>query len=282
MKLFTFSKYVVLTSVLLAQSALPVAAQGISGNQAMKAAARLQNQASRAAERQDVNLQAIITRADELATNRITSLNTLLARVQNDNRLSESEKTSLTTEIKNDITGLTNLKAKIDADTDVETARTDAKQIVTNYYIYTVFEPKMRLLITLNNLQTVTKNTQLLVPEIQKLVATYKTQGKDVSQLETLLANVSTQLTTISTAIATDITKVEGVSTADKSTAQTTFTAVRQDIEQTIKADFAKLRSDLEQMRPLFKQLIQGTDTTATPSASITETETTISPTASH
>ena len=218
---------------------------------------RFQNQASKAAQRQDNQLQNIIQRADKLVENRLSSLNSLATRVQNDTRLTSSEKSSLSAEIQTDISGLTTLKAKIDADTDVSTARTDARQIITNYYIYALFEPKIRLLIVLNNLQTVTGNVQNLVPQIQNLINTFKSQGKDVTQLQTLLNDVSTQLQTINTTLTNDITTVQNVSvTSGVSSAETAFTRVRQDVAQVVRTGFAKIRQDFSQMRTLFHQLI--------------------------
>lgn len=268
---------IAVTSILLLQNAVPAFAANIMGEQKMvNEVTHLENQASRSANKQANELQAIIKRADTLIGTRLNSLNKLLSRVQNDSRLSANEKSSLTSDIQNDITGLTNLKTKIDADTDATTARADAKTIITNYYVYAIFEPKVRLLITLNNLQTVTANMQALVPQLQNLINTFKAQGKDVTQLQSLLDDVSSQLQTINTTLTSDITTVEGISTTTQG-ASTTFSKVRQDIAQIVKTDFAKIRSDFVQMRPLFKQLINPTPSVASGSA----TETPASPSAS-
>ena len=164
--------------------------QGAGGqkliNQENRMQEHAQNQASRSAARQSTELQNVITRANSLIASRLSSLNSLMTRVQGDTRLSSDEKSSLTSEIQTDITGLTALQTKIDADTDVTTARSDTKTIITNYYIYAVFMPKMRLLITLNNLQTTTAYIQALETQLQSLVTTLQSQGKNISQLTPL------------------------------------------------------------------------------------------------
>jgi len=235
------------------------------------------NQASRSANKSASELQNIISRADTLIVNRLDSLNTLLNRIQNDTRLTADEKSSLKTEIQQNVSGLTALKAKIDADTDVATARTDAKSIITSYYVYAVFEPKVQLLVTLNNLQTTTGYIQALVPQLQNLINTLKAQGKDTSQLQPLLDDISSQLQTINTTLANDITTVQNISTTTKRN-PSDFSKVRQDISQIVRSDLAKIRSDFEKMRPLFKQLAgtvsvtPGTPTGTVPTVAATET----------
>ena len=188
----------------LAQSAIPAFAASTLGGQKVvnavdKMQTRAENQASRSANKTANQLQNIQSRADTLIMNRLDSLNTLLNRVQSDTRLTTSEKSSLVTEIQTDVSGLTALKGKIDADTDVTTARTDEKTIITSYYVYAVFEPKVQLLVTLNNLQTTAGYIQALIPQLQNLINTLKSQGKDTSQLQSSLDDISSQLTTINT-----------------------------------------------------------------------------------
>jgi len=272
--IYSITAVIAFLGIIFAQNVLPAfAAETLGGPKVLNEANRIENQASHAADKQSNELQNIINRANSLISNRLSSLNELSTRIQNDKRLSSSEKSSLSSDITTDSNGLTALKTKIDADTDVTTARADEKQIITSYYVYAVFEPKMRLLITLNNLQTITTNVQVLVPQLQNLINTYKSQGGDVTQLQSLLTDISTQLQTINTTITNDISTVEGVSTTSSSGASATFSKVRQDISQIVKTDFVKIRTDFSQMRPLFKELINkkpsGTPSQAAPSTAV-------------
>lgn len=225
---------------------------------------QLLKDASTSAARKQTQLQNIIKRADDMITARITTLNSLNTRITNDTKLTSSEKTSLTSDVQNGIAGLTSLKATIDADTDITKAIADTKLIVTNYYIYAKLEPKLRLLVTLNNLQTINSNIQTLIPQIQNIISTLSTAGKDVSGLNTLLTDISTQVSAINTTLSTDISLVQGVSAATADP-QTVFSQVRQDIAQIVRTDFVKIRTDFAQMRTLFRMLISGG---ATPAAS--------------
>ena len=263
---------IAISATILAQSALPAfAIQSIGGQKLVNQVTREENQSSKAAQRQGTELQNIITRSNTLISNRIASLNELSTRVQNDTRLSTNEKSTISSNIQTAISGLTALKTKIDADTDATTARGDEKTIITGYYVYAAFEPKTRYLVILNNLQTTTANLQALVPQLQNLINTLKSQGKDTTQLQSLLSDVSSQLQTINTTITSGITTVENIPTTSEP-ASGTFTSIKTNITQVVKTSFAKIQSDIQQMRPLFKQLISSNSTTPAPSQAATTT----------
>ena len=277
MKKIAFSITTALSAIcfLLTQTASPAfAIDTLGGQKLINEVNHYQSQASHSAAKSANELQNIQSHADKLITDRLTSLNNLQTRLQNDTKLSSSIKNTLTTDIQNDINGLTALKAKIDADTNVTTARADAKTIFTNFYIYKMFEPKMRLLVTISNLQTITLNLEAIVPQIQNLINTLKAQGKDVSQLQPLLDDISSQLLTITTTLTKDETTVEGV-TLTTQNGSTVFTQVRGDLSQIVRSGFAKIKSDFSQMRPIFQHLIlpnSGTKPTGTaiPTSSVT------------
>src|SRR5258708_26882241 len=183
---------------------------------------QLLKQASNSAARQEDTLKNVIMGADKMIANRLTTLNSLNGRIQSDTRLHSDEKTGLTADVQNEITGLNTLKTTIDADTDLTKVRADAKQIVTNFRIYEIAEPKLRLLLTLNNLQTMSTNIQSLVPQIQSLVTTLQGQGKDTSSITALLTDISSQLTSINTMITAD-TATLNVVTVASTNPQATF-----------------------------------------------------------
>ncbi len=242
-----------ITSTLLVSSASVLAADDLGAQRLINQGTRMEAQASVASQRQATNLQELKQRADKAIDNRIAELNRLSTRIQNDTRLSADEKTSLTTDINTDISGLTSLKTKIDADTDITTARADAKTIVTNYRIFMVLVPKIRLLITIDNLSALDTKLQGLAPKLQDLINNLKTQGKDVTTLQASLDDMNSRHNDISTRLVTDKTKVQGVSINDFATAHSTFVSVRQDLAQNVRASFAQIRHDIAQMREDFK-----------------------------
>lgn len=221
--------------------------QAVALNFGGKFATNMENHASVAANRQNQELSRIQSRADQMITTRLNDLNKLLSRIQSDTRLSSDEKTTLSSDITTAISNLNTLKAKIDAATDVTTARTDAQSIVTSYRVYVVFEPKERLLIIIDNLQTASTNVATLVTKVQNLLNTLKGEGKDTTAAQTALTDISTQLTAINGILTTDKSLVTGV-TVGTTDPQSVFIQVRKDLA-TVRSDFAKIRSDFASMR---------------------------------
>lgn len=248
-------------------SATPVFAQDFGMNKLINDQTRAQNQASRAAERQTDQLSNLIKRANKAVDNRVDELNRLSTRIQNDKRLSADEKSTLTANIQTDITSLTNLKVKINADTDISTARTDIKQILA-IRVYSVVVPQTRLLIVIDNLSALTSRLQGLTPKIQNLINNLKSQGKDVSALQPLLDDINSQLSTISSKLTQDKSTVLAV-TATTSDPHSVFVSVRQDLSA-VRQDFSKIRSDVGQMRQAFKGAIHNTTGGPTSSSSAT------------
>lgn len=223
---------------------------------------RLENKATRSAVNQSQRLERIKIEAGRLIENRITSLNKLLQRVTNDSRLSADEKSSLLSSIQSTIDGLNTLKTKIDADTDVITAKADAKTIITNYYIYRMFVPKIRLLLAVNNLQALSIKLSTTSASVQNLINTLKNEDKDTSVLQNLLDDVNLQLSAINTTLANDKTKLETLNTTLDF--QTVFVQVRKDLAG-VRSNFAKIRNDIAQMRTNFRGIRKSTNPTPNP-----------------
>lgn len=261
-------KKLLITSSILAALLLgvsTVSAQGIGS----RLTNRLTAQASASAQRQSTELSKLQQRADNAISKRLTDLNRLISRIQNDKRLTADDKATLSTNVQNSINGLTQLKAKIDADTDLVVAQSDAKEIVTGFRVYLVVNPQTQLLIMIDNLTTTSSNIQKLTPQLQNLINTLKSQGKDTTALQQSLDDINSQLQTINTQLSADKTTVSGV-TISTQNPQATFTSVRKDLAG-VRADFAKIRSDFAQMRDSFKISIKGGNSgrASTPSASI-------------
>lgn len=272
----TKTKYLIITTLALVSLSLPASIifaqdQGAtdSGTTSMHESAntnsffnvadimKLIKEASNSATRNQDRAASIIKGADMMITNRTRTLNNLNSRIESDERLTQDQKSSLSQDIQTAISGLNTLKVTIDADTDPAQARADTKKIVTDFRVYEILEPKLRLLVTLNNLQATVSNLQTLIPQIQSIISTLNSQGKDTSALTTLLTDISNQLVTINTTITNDIAILNSVSVTSANF-KDTFSQVRTDITNIIKTNFGRIRSDFGQMRTSFKDLITG------------------------
>lgn len=258
-------KYIFIITLFALGVSIPAASVSALGMNPTRTAERMEAQVTKTAQRQSDLLARIIQRADQLITTRLNSLQKLLSRVQSDKRLSDTDKTSLSNDINTTVADLTSLKTKIDAETDETTARTDTKSIITSYKIYAVFEPKVRLLTIISNLQTTSTSVSSLSAQVQKLVDNLKSQGKDTTAAQTALTDINTQLSAINTTLSTDKTLLSNVNVSTTNP-QSVFVQIRKDLA-TVRSEFAKIRSDIATIRATLKLVVKMSPAAASSSA---------------
>lgn len=214
---------------------------------------------------QTQDLARIQSKAASMIDERITALTKLLGRLNEDTKLTADDKTTLSNDIQTTISALQALKAKIQSDTDVTTARADAKTIVTSYHIFVIFEPKMRLLITIDNLTSLANNVQNVATNVQNFINTEKGKGIDTTTWQAAVTDIQNQLADINTKLAADKTALNNLSlSSTDASAHTTFTAIRQDIA-TVRQDFAAIRADFAKIRAGVKGDIKKAALSGTP-----------------
>lgn len=244
---------ITILAVVVALSVPTVPANAINTNTLGKQEIRMEQKASASSQIQQNELTRIKERADQMIQVRLTSLQNLLTRISSDKRLSDTEKSSLTTDINTTISNLQALKTKIDADTDVTTARSDAKSIVTSYHVYATYEPKERLTVIIDNLQTSATSVGSVLTRLSTFIDTLKSQGKDTTSLTTLLKDMNTKLSDITAKLSADSTLLAGVSVTNANY-QATFVQVRQSLA-TVRTDYAGILSDFHQFQSQVKAL---------------------------
>jgi hypothetical protein len=136
------------------------------------------------------HLAAIQTKGDADITARLTSLNTLIAKVGAATRLSASQKTSLTSEMQVQVTGLTTLKTSIDADTTPATARADYDKIFTEHFIYAFYIPRINRIMAADAETEATATLVTLATTLQSYVTQAKASGNDVTSIQAALADM--------------------------------------------------------------------------------------------
>src|SRR5690242_14251407 len=83
-------------------------------------------------------------RADAEITRRLATLDRLTEVVNSAKLISGDDRTALVTKIVTDRAGLTELKATIDADSNLATLRPEVRRIVTDFRVYVLLEPQVR------------------------------------------------------------------------------------------------------------------------------------------
>jgi hypothetical protein len=144
-------------------------------------------------------IKTIITRGDAEITRRLTTLATLETKFSSAAKLNASDKSTLTSEVSDEVSGLKTLKAKLDADTDLATTKTDAQSIVSGYRVYALIVPKVELVKTADDQQVTEAKLTALAAKLQTRLTTAQTAGKNVASLQTSLTDLTTKTSTAQT-----------------------------------------------------------------------------------
>ena len=204
----------------------------------------------RAAVDQTTRIQTIKDRSDKEIDNRLTSLNNALSAVAGAKKLNATDKANFTAEIQTDISILTALKAKIDADTDLTTLRTDAKSIFTDYRVYAVFLPQIHLLAAADIMGVTADNLTTIANKLATRLQTLQSGGKDVSALQTILNDMNVKIADAKTQYAAVETEVIGLTPASYPGSSATL----KDARTKIKAG----ATDLKAARDDAKKIVEG------------------------
>jgi hypothetical protein len=167
--------------------------------------------AAKMAANQATKLTALITKTDTAIEARITSLNTLNTKVQAMKNVSATEKTNITNEVQSSINELTSAKAKLDADTVLATAKTDAASAINSTRIYALVIPQGYIQVSADRIITIGNTMTTLASKLQARITAAQTAGKDVTALQTALADIATQVTTANTQAASAQSTVSGL-----------------------------------------------------------------------
>lgn len=150
--------------------------------------------ATRAADRQNQQLTGLKVRADQELNRRIAALNKLLVRLSEMKKLSPDQIATFKSQIQAEITSLTNLKAKTDADSDLPTLQADKKSIVASYRIFALFIPKMQLLAAADRMEIIADKLSDLATTLQSKIQQAQESGKDVTALQSSLSDMQAKL----------------------------------------------------------------------------------------
>lgn len=133
-------------------------------------------------------------RANEEIARRITSLTNLNTRIQAMARVSTTTKTTISASITTQINTLNTLKAKIAADTDLDTLKADIKTITESYRIYALVIPQAQIAVAADKILTVADAQTTVSGKLQSYISQAQTAGKDVTSLNTLLADMNAKI----------------------------------------------------------------------------------------
>lgn len=189
------------------------------------------------------------SRGDLEIQRRIEALNKLITKINSFKKLTDAQKSDLTTQVQNQINSLNSLKTKIDADTDITTLRTDVKSIITDYRIFVFFIEDINIIAASERISSVLLNISAVSDKLKTRIIQAQTDGKDVTSLNTLLANMQTKITDATTLTNSAMTEVASLSATGYPGNKTTLIDAR-----------TKIRNAYEDIKVAYsdgKQIIQ-------------------------
>lgn len=200
-------------------------------------------------------LSTIISRSDAAITARITALNNLSTRINGLKNVSANQKTAIANEVQTNTTGLTTLKAKIDADTDVTTALSDEKTITGSFRIYALVIPQGYIESAADRVDTVGDLMTTISGKLQTRISAGQTAGKDVTALQTSLTDLYAKIADAKSQAGI---AVNGVATLTPDGGNKTTLAANTAALKTARASIKTATGDLETARKDAKSIIEG------------------------
>lgn len=199
-------------------------------------------------------ISRIIATADMEIARRLAALDALNTRVQAMIKLTADEKSSLSTTIQDQTKVLNDLKSKIDADTDLETLKTDAQSITKSYRIYILVIPQGRIIAAADRVETIAGQITTLSSKI-KTKLTSLPDGTDKNSFQSTLSDLNAKVDDANTQAQAAIAEVTGLKPDDgNQTIMKSNTAALKDARSKIKAAV----TDLQTARKDAQSIIQG------------------------
>ncbi|MEN9406940.1 MAG: hypothetical protein RLZZ455_156 [Candidatus Parcubacteria bacterium] len=235
-------------------------------------ATRKENAASKAAERkeqrQETTLENLKKRSLSEIDRRLKSLSGIMTKISSLKKLSDTQKATLSTQVQTEITNLTSLRSKIEADTDLETLKTDAKSIVSSYRIYALFIPKIHILTGAEATLTAIEKMSSAHAELNSRADAAATAGADTTEIETLLTTMQALITSATTNTNAAISTVTPLTPDGYPANKTSLEAARESLKKA-RENLMEAYKTAKEITKLLRQIPSTSTVTSTPSATV-------------
>lgn len=139
-----------------------------------------------------LNLTQIITKGNAEIERRLTTLNKLDSLITASVKISSSDKTALTNEVNNEISGLNTDKTTLDAATTICAAREAAQSIFSEYRVYALVVPQVFLIKAADRQQTIEAQLNTIYTGLVSAISSpTSTQTSELEQLNTEITDAT-------------------------------------------------------------------------------------------
>lgn len=229
---------------------------------------------TKAAERGLNTLSRLKTRGDSEINRRVSVLTHLIDVINGVKRLTTDQKTTLVSQVQDQVNSLTTLKTKIDSDTDIATLRTDVKSIVDSYKIFALYVPKMYIIVHADRLLNIADDMTLVSQKLQTRITDAKNAGKDTTSAQSFLDDRNAKIADAKTKAQEAIDTVLPLTPDGYPANRTILQSARTNL-QTARRDLQTAIQDAQRIRQLLRQLGIQTNAKLTPEPTETEKPTT-------
>ncbi len=222
------------------------------------------------------DLSKMIERGDKEIDRRIEALKKQGERIQSAKRVSDDGKSMIATGVQSQIDILTALRAKIDADTDEATLKTDLKSITASHRIFALIMPQAAISAAADRIKGIANDLNVIAGKVPTRITAAQTVGKDVTAMNSALSHMNLQIADALVQADAAIAKITGLvpDNGDKTKASSNKTALitaRADIKVGT-TDLQSARKDLQTILGAFKSMSKQDETTASPTSTVTPT----------
>ena len=208
---------------------------------------------------QTTNDAARIARIRESANKEIdrrtASLTELSTRIGEMKHESDADKATLTGMVSAELTSLATLKAKIAADTDLATLKTDTQSITKSYRVYMLVMPSIRIIAAADRVVHIVGDMSALGTKLSARITLAATEGNDVTKLTLALTDFNAKLVSAKTQAQAAVTGIGGLTpdNGDKTKMEANKAALKAAREKLKLAE-----TDLKAARADVKTIIEG------------------------
>lgn len=209
------------------------------------------------------DVQKTIQRADAAIAQRIGGLDKFITRVNSMKKLSDAEKSGLSTSLQNEVNQLTALRIKIDADTDANTLKTDAQSVTKSYRIYMLVLPQASIAAASDRVLTIVGLMDGVVTKLQTRISQLPS-GSNTTSIQSAMADITSKLSDATTQANAAVSETSSLVPDQGNTiTAATNTATLKDARNKIKTAV----SDLSTARQDLKTVVQGIKALKPPSS---------------
>lgn len=212
----------------------------------------------------EATMTRLRNRADTEITRRVNALTKLINLINAMKRLTTDQKSSFTTGIQGQITALNALKAKIDADTDLSTLRTDVQSIVTSYRIFALYMPQVSIMAHADRLLAIVDEMNTISSKVKARVDAAQSAGVDTTAMQALMTDRAAKIADASTQAQNAIAAVLPLTPDGYPGNKTTLTSARTMLV-TARQDLQKALQDVQEIRKLLRAAGVQTNAKLTP-----------------